>query len=210
MSSPPACGVSAAIELPSIRHCGDPSPSLPEGLLPCPTHTHTPQAELAGLTPCLGWQVCMPREAPGEGRVPGHPRRKFRPWDPLSGEGEVGRSSVQAAEVAKEAPCALLCGDLGADSWSEARPARLAGAFPRRYWALGASTGKTATSCSSGTHWPQGLGCGGRGKPGGSRHSGPRTGVSPPLRLREEESHCLGSGAQPVPWGNGSEKSQGW
>lgn len=46
----------------------------------------------------------MPREAPGEGRVPGHPRRKFRPWDPFSGEGEAGRSSVQAAEVAKEAP----------------------------------------------------------------------------------------------------------
>ena len=36
--------------------------------------------------------------------MPGHPRRKFRPWDPLSGEGEAGRSSVQAAEVAKEAP----------------------------------------------------------------------------------------------------------
>ena len=39
MSSPPACGMSAAIELPSIRHRGDPSSSLSEGLLPCPTHT---------------------------------------------------------------------------------------------------------------------------------------------------------------------------
>lgn len=143
----------------------------------------------------------MPREAPGEGRVPGHPRRKFRPWDPLSGEREAGRSSVQAAEVAKEGPCALLCGDLGADSWSEARPARLAGASPRRYWALGAGTGKTATSCSSGDPLASGAGLWREGQARGLQTLRANNwGLTTPEAQR---------GGEPLPWIRSSACSQG-
>lgn len=181
----------------------------PRGTPPL-SYTHTPKVELAGLTPCLGWRVCMPREAPGEGSVPGHPRWKFRPRDPLSGEGEAGRSSAQAAGVAKEAP--VPCFVVTLELIPGARPDQPAwrAPFPGDTGPWEPAQGKWPLPVPRGTHWPQGLGCGGRGQPGGSRRSGPRTGVSPPLRLREEESHGLGSGAQPVPRGNGSEESQGW
>ena len=155
MSSSPACGGSAAIELPSIRHRGNPNPSSPGDSSPV-LHTHTPKVELAGLTPCLGWRVCMPREAPPRGQGARALTAEVQAMgSTLRGRGG-GKELSSGCSGGQRSPCALLCGDLGADSWSAARPARLAGAFPRRYWALGASTGKMATSCSSGG--PTGLG----------------------------------------------------
>lgn len=213
MSPPPPC----ALNFPQPGVMETPGSHTPWGESPfCPvcTQTRAPQGRdgWAHLVPVGGGAAGTGRRQEKAG--PRHPWRKFKPRDPLTGEGEAGCGFSSGCGGGPGSPLGCFAGrpwalELlpGATESQISPPGRCHSQEMAGPWKP--SQGKPPLPASVGgppRQW--GLGWGGR-VPGGSRHhdpgggrSGPRTPVPPPsrgdARFQDAGKRLRGGKAMPI------------